>query len=945
MKKEKVAKKQKKSIFKWLILLAYIGCAVVILVEACIPGTNSANQSNAVGESISNILNDLSKDQTKYVELKKVEITNKIEKAYVGETHQVTTQLTPKNATHQSLTYFSSNEEIASISQTGLITFLKNGNVDIFVKSTFNPDLYDSFFVDVKDVLPTSIQASLPSANYDSLKNAYNLFVGKNYPIETTILPINTTNKTYSYLVSHPDVIHISNDTISVQRYNNLEPITITIISEADEKIAYSFNVIVDFEEITELTAVEFKEGNTSTLFVGNSKRLTPLFTPINASFTELSYESKNPNIATFINGVIKGISEGSTTIIAKSIRNNFIFVEHTVIVQPLPELKDFKISPVKDLVVGNSVRLSIIKNPTNAIVDNSLFTYLSNDPSIASVSSNGTIKGLKVGKCVITVTYNQTLSQSIEITITPKIDVSISGLNVSMSKTSFYKNETIQNFIQVDFLPANANIIDRTYEFVYMKKNDLDDSIKNIASNYNAADYIQYNAQTNELKTLNKEGYAYFKIYHPSSGVYSDLCQITIHEKLPNNLKMTVNGQPQNNNTLSTPIGATFLLSVMMDDQEATYKTLTWKFEELEGEDSARLELTQENNDLSRNLITTNEGKIKITISIITPILREQVSCSLQIFITHFDFDLFHITNQDNIIDNEKTLEIYKNSTLQLGIYTKQPYTRKLIEWKSSNSSVVAINTHGEMIAKQCGIAIITARNVYNDVSESISVKVLNKLALNTENTYTLSGNTIKHIKDNLYEFKNGNTIKLTINFADDATYRNVTYSSSNEKVATIGADGIISPVGLGETTITITYSDGYSIEKPFVITIKLKVLKQPLISNIKKFTAYIRKALGHFGVFFILGIFSLFTYLLFFKKKQWGYSIPIHFASGYLIAFISEVIQLYVPGRCGALRDVHIDYLGFILSSAFILIIIGLIYLIKYLIYICKKRKTEVS
>jgi len=56
------------------------------------------------------------------------------------------------------------------------------------------------------------------------------------------------------------------------------------------------------------------------------------------------------------------------------------------------------------------------------------------------------------------------------------------------MSKTSFYKNETIQNFIQVDFLPANANIIDRTYEFVYMKKNDLDDSIKNIASNYNAA-------------------------------------------------------------------------------------------------------------------------------------------------------------------------------------------------------------------------------------------------------------------------------------------------------------------------------------------------------------------------------------------------------------------------------------------------------------------------
>ncbi len=93
---------------------------------------------------------------------------------------------------------------------------------------------------------------------------------------------------------------------------------------------------------------------------------------------------------------------------------------------------------------------------------------------------------------------------------------------------------------------------------------------------------------------------------------------------------------------------------------------------------------------------------------------------------------------------------------------------------------------------------------------------------------------------------------------------------------------------------------------------------------------------------MFFILGIFSLLTYFIFFKKRQWFYSIPIHFASGYLVAVLSEFILLYVPGRSGLHKDVMIDYSGFLLSSALVLLIYILTISIRYGI---RKRNDKID
>lgn len=56
-------KHSKFSIFKIICLVCYIICAGVLIVESCINGTESANHSNAIGNTIAGIVNDLGGDK------------------------------------------------------------------------------------------------------------------------------------------------------------------------------------------------------------------------------------------------------------------------------------------------------------------------------------------------------------------------------------------------------------------------------------------------------------------------------------------------------------------------------------------------------------------------------------------------------------------------------------------------------------------------------------------------------------------------------------------------------------------------------------------------------------------------------------------------------------------------------------------------------------------
>ena len=99
---------------------------------------------------------------------------------------------------------------------------------------------------------------------------------------------------------------------------------------------------------------------------------------------------------------------------------------------------------------------------------------------------------------------------------------------------------------------------------------------------------------------------------------------------------------------------------------------------------------------------------------------------------------------------------------------------------------------------------------------------------------------------------------------------------------------------------------------------------------ANHDQFATFIRKAFGHFGLFTLSGIFSSFTTYFVIKDTKWytkGLGIGISFLFGFLLAVLTEIIQLNVPGRSGEFVDVLIDTGGYVIGLGITVLILALV------------------
>lgn len=120
------------------------------------------------------------------------------------------------------------------------------------------------------------------------------------------------------------------------------------------------------------------------------------------------------------------------------------------------------------------------------------------------------------------------------------------------------------------------------------------------------------------------------------------------------------------------------------------------------------------------------------------------------------------------------------------------------------------------------------------------------------------------------------------------------------------------------------------------FVEFIKLFDPNTPLAKDPELTHYVIRKLIGHFAFFGLSGVVTAFTFVfsednLKNRKIQSIIALTIF---GYSLALLSELIQLFIPGRYFAFTDTLIDFSGFVLGA-------GVIYLVSWLIYRHKSKK----
>lgn len=204
----------------------------------------------------------------------------------------------------------------------------------------------------------------------------------------------------------------------------------------------------------------------------------------------------------------------------------------------------------------------------------------------------------------------------------------------------------------------------------------------------------------------------------------------------------------------------------------------------------------------------------------------------------------------------------------------------------KSSDTNVVSTDTT-HLHAYKPGTATITYFSIYdNTITATLHVTVPDVV---DGLTVVAPDRCVKGGKIDLTAYTGGNVTK------------NVKWEVVKGE-GSIDENGVFTSDKSGKVTVRATY-----VGRP-----DLTVEKTITVSVFDTFHTLIRKGLGHFSLFLVLG-FGLFGTFFLLIKPRWV-SLPLSLLSAFVVAGISEMFQLpvFTSGRDATWPDVAIDFLG---------------------------------
>ena len=138
---------------------------------------------------------------------------------------------------------------------------------------------------------------------------------------------------------------------------------------------------------------------------------------------------------------------------------------------------------------------------------------------------------------------------------------------------------------------------------------------------------------------------------------------------------------------------------------------------------------------------------------------------------------------------------------------------TNSALNYATSNAKVATVDKNGKVIAKSAGTATITL-TTKDGSNKKATIKITVKKAIKVS-SITLNAKSVSIKKGKTFQLKA--TVKPT-----NATNKNLSYTSSNTKIAVVDKNGKITAKGVGTTKITVASKDGNK-----KITINVKVTK----------------------------------------------------------------------------------------------------------------------
>ncbi len=314
----------------------------------------------------------------------------------------------PANASDKALVWSSSNERVAVVGQDGK-TMVRSAGTAVITAATPDGSIKAQYTV-------TGVKWSEYTA-----ATSINLSAGDNTVGVGGLLKINVET---TPTVVTPGIIWTSSNQ-SVARVSaegvvygvSQGTVTITARPFYPGTLTKTINITVG----AHVAATELTLSETSVeMFTGDTTALQANLMPAEATCKELSWYSSNPEVAKVDqNGNVTAISAGETNIIVRNCEGLEAVCAVSVTVRTGAPTAIKVLNPaLVNLQKGKNVQIELGFTPVSS-AGNTTVTWTSSNDTIAKVSSNGVVTGLKAGTVVITARTSEGLTATVVVKVT----------------------------------------------------------------------------------------------------------------------------------------------------------------------------------------------------------------------------------------------------------------------------------------------------------------------------------------------------------------------------------------------------------------------------------------------------------------------------------------------------------------------------------------------
>lgn len=340
----------------------------------------------------------------------------------IGSSFTIKPVISPEDASDLGVVWESADTKVVSVASDGTVTAIGPGTTT--VKATTNDGSFTSNCV---------VSVKSPAQHVSLDKTSLKLLEGESGKLTATVYPLNSTQKTLTWVSDHPDVASVDNEGNVTARKAGTATVTV--------KVAENVTAVCKVTVISRVTGISLSE-TTVELKPGETHQLTATVLPQNASNAEVTWYSDKESVAKVSqSGLVSAVSTGEATIHVVTSDGGKMA---TCLVKVGTPVKGITLSiSSKTLYVGDpSLDISATLTPANA-TDKSL-EWSSSDPEVASIAPgaalHAVIKPLKPGKTTITATTKDGgFTASCEVTVKRHV----SGVSLNKASLTLYVGET----------------------------------------------------------------------------------------------------------------------------------------------------------------------------------------------------------------------------------------------------------------------------------------------------------------------------------------------------------------------------------------------------------------------------------------------------------------------------------------------------------------------